>query len=57
MNQYTESVRDVERRIEQAEKQTGVELPSLEQPQGVPPVFEDHLALMLDLQLLALQSI
>jgi hypothetical protein len=33
-----------------------VELPSLEQPQGIPPVFEDHLALMLDLQLLALQS-
>ena len=28
----------------------------MEQPQGVPPVFEDHLALMLDLQLLALQS-
>ena len=55
MNQYTESVRDVERRIGQAEKQT-VELPSLEQPQDVPPVFEDHLALMLDLQLLALQS-
>jgi hypothetical protein len=56
MNQYTESVRDVERRIEKAESQTGLELPSLEQPQGVPPVFEDHLALMLDLQLLALQS-
>ena len=56
MNQYTESVRDVERRIEKAEQQTGLELPSLEQPQGVPPVFEDHLALMLDLQLLALQS-
>ena len=33
-----------------------IELPSLDQPQGVPPVFEDHLALMLDLQLLALQS-
>src|SRR6476659_8540322 len=56
MNQYTESVPDVERRIEKAEKQTGLELPSLEQPQGVPPVFEDHLALMLDLQLLAFQS-
>ena len=26
----------------------------IDQPQGVPPVFEDHLALMLDLQLLAL---
>jgi hypothetical protein len=56
MNQYTESVRDVERRIEKAEQQAGLELPSLDQPQGVPPVFEDHLALMLDLQLLALQS-
>jgi hypothetical protein len=28
----------------------------MDQPQGVPAVFEDHLALMLDLQLLALQS-
>ncbi len=56
VNQYTESVRDVERRIEKAEQQADIELPSLEQPQGVPPVFEDHLALMLDLQLLALQS-
>jgi hypothetical protein len=56
MNQYTESVRDVERRIAKAEQQAGLELPSLEQPQGVPPVFEDHLALMMDLQLLALQS-
>ena len=33
-----------------------IELPALEQPQGAPPVFEDHLALMLDLQLLAFQS-
>src|SRR6185436_12727920 len=56
VTQYTESVRDVERRIAKAEQQTGLELPSLEQPQGVPPVFEDHLALMMDLQLLALQS-
>ena len=56
VNQYTESVRDVERRIAKAEQQAGLELPSLDQPQGVPPVFEDHLALMLDLQLLALQS-
>jgi hypothetical protein len=28
----------------------------MDQPQGAPPVFEDHLALMLDLQLLAFQS-
>jgi hypothetical protein len=56
IDEYTEAVRDVERRIHKAEQQTNLELPSFEQPQGAPPVFEDHLALMLDLQLLALQS-
>jgi len=56
VEQYTEAVRDVERRIHKAEEQRNIELPELEQPQGVPPVFEDHLALMFDLQLLAFQS-
>jgi hypothetical protein len=56
VNEYTEAVRDVERRIQMAEAQRDVDVPNLEQPQGVPPVFEDHLALMLDLQLLAFQS-
>jgi Protein of unknown function (DUF1552) len=56
VNEYTESLRDVERRIQMAEEQSAIELPNFEQPQGVPPVFEDHLALMLDLQVLALQS-
>src|SRR4029453_13049077 len=56
VNEYSESIRDVERRIQKAEEQGEIDLPTLEQPQGVPAVFEDHLALMLDLQLLALQS-
>jgi uncharacterized protein DUF1552 len=56
VNEYSESIRDIERRIQKAEEQSDLEIPTLEQPQGVPPVFEDHLALMLDLQLLALQS-
>jgi Protein of unknown function (DUF1552) len=56
VGEYTDAVRDVERRIQKAEEQSSVELPALEQPQGVPPVFEDHLALMLDLQLLAFKS-
>src|SRR5437867_11080762 len=56
VDEYAEAVRDVERRIQRAEEQRDVELPTLEQPQGAPPVFEDHLALMLDLQLLAFQS-
>ncbi len=55
VNEYSEAVRDVERRIEKAE-QHNVELPAIQQPQGAPPVFEDHLAIMMDLQVLALQS-
>jgi hypothetical protein len=56
IEQYTEAVRDVERRIQRAEQQADRELPEMDEPQGAPPVFEDHLALMLDLQLLAYQS-
>jgi hypothetical protein len=56
VNEYTDAVRDVERRIQMAEKQSDIELPSLAQPLGAPPVFEDHLALMMDLQVLAFQS-
>ena len=56
LDEYTESVRDVERRIQKAEEQRDLDLPELAEPQGVPPIFEDHLALMLDLQLLAFQS-
>ena len=56
IEEYTEAIRDVERRIQKAEEQRDLELPTLEQPQGAPAVFEDHLELMFDLQLLALQS-
>ena len=56
VDEYTDAVRDVERRMQRAEEQRDVELPAIDQPQGAPPVFEDHLALMLDLQLLAFQS-
>jgi hypothetical protein len=56
VNEYTEAIRDVERRIERAEEQKDIQLPTIDQPQGAPAVFEDHLALMLDLQLLAFQS-
>ncbi|MGC4081900.1 MAG: DUF1552 domain-containing protein [Vicinamibacterales bacterium] len=56
LEEYTESVRDVERRVQRAEEQRDLELPAMDQPQGVPPSFEDHLELMFDLQLLAFQS-
>src|SRR5262249_13117098 len=56
VDEYSEAVRDVERRIQRAEEQSDLELPALEQPQGAPPVFEDHLARGRDLQLGALRS-
>jgi hypothetical protein len=56
INEYADSVRDVERRIQKAEQQRDLDLPQMDEPQGVPPVFEDHLELMLDLQVLAFQS-
>jgi hypothetical protein len=56
VDQYSDAVRDVERRIQKAEQQSGIKLPAMDEPQGAPPVFEDDLALMLDLQILAFQS-
>src|SRR6202162_5182472 len=45
MDEYSEAIRDVERRIQMAEAQSELELPTMDQPLGAPPVFEDHLAL------------
>jgi hypothetical protein len=56
VGEYADSIRDVERRIQKAEEQRDIELPAMEQPQGAPAIFEDHLAMMLDLQVLAFQS-
>ena len=56
IDEYTEAVRDVERRIQKAEQQHDVDPTFVEQPPGPPRVFEEHLQLMFDLQLLALQT-
>jgi hypothetical protein len=57
VGQYLESVRDVERRIEQAEAAAGENpLPDLDRPIGVPAAYADHARLMFDLQALALQG-
>jgi len=56
VEQYTEAIRDIERRIECAEAQIDVELPEFPVPEGAPADFEEHLELMLDLQLVAMQS-
>ncbi|MBI4460825.1 MAG: DUF1552 domain-containing protein [Acidobacteria bacterium] len=56
LNEYLESLRDVERRIQKAEEQSAQELPTLERPLGIPGTFTEHAKLMFDLQLLAFQS-
>ena len=53
--EFTDAVRDIERRIQNAERQSASAIPVVEQPAGIPTAFEDHAALMFDLQVLALQ--
>jgi hypothetical protein len=57
VSQYLESVRDVERRIQKAEKAAAENpLPDIDRPNGVPAAYADHARLMFDLQALALQG-
>ena len=54
---YLDSVREVERRIQQAEANARENpLPDLDRPMGVPAAYADHAKLMFDLQLLAFQG-
>jgi hypothetical protein len=57
VNQYLDTVREVERRIQKAESETASgEARDLDRPLGVPAAYADHARLMFDLQVLALQS-
>jgi len=57
MDDYLETIREVERRIQQAEASAGDHpLPDLDRPIGVPAAYADHARLMFDLQCLAYQG-
>ena len=57
LSEYLQSVREVERRIQQAEAETQENpLSDLDRPTGVPAAYADHARLMFDLQLLAFQG-
>jgi len=57
VDQYLDTVREVERRIQRAERQNADSpMPALDRPPSVPEVWEEHVELMFDLQVLALQS-
>jgi hypothetical protein len=55
LNDYLDSVRELERRLQIAEK-ISAESPSLEVPFGVPESFDEHIKLLFDLQALAFQG-
>jgi hypothetical protein len=57
VNDYLDTVREVERRIQYAGQQGQTGLPEdLQRPIGVPASWEEHVKLMFDLQALALQA-
>jgi hypothetical protein len=57
LDQYLDSVREVEREIERAERAAlENKMPDLDRPVGVPASFADHAKLMFHLQILAFQA-
>ena len=57
IDQYLDTVREVERRIQMSQAQSEkAKLPDLERPTTVPEDWEEHVKLMMDLQVLALQA-
>src|SRR5919106_6625522 len=56
LTQYLDDVREVERRIQRAEASVKDDITLPEVPTGVPATFQDHLKLLMDLQVIALQA-
>ena len=57
LDEYLDSIRDIERRIQKAEQQSAsMKLPVMERPTGIPDDFESHAKLMSDLMVIAFQT-
>jgi|SoiMethySBSTD1v2_1073268.scaffolds.fasta_scaffold00210_2 uncharacterized protein DUF1552 len=55
VDQYTEEIREIERRIELAAKASGT-VPELDLPPGIPEQFDEHIRMHWDLVALAMRS-
>ncbi len=55
MDEYLTAVRDIESRIERAEK-FRIETPEEERPNGVPGTYEEHIRMMYEMMLLAFRT-
>ena len=56
LDEYLTGVREIEQRIQLAEKDSRQFRPDIEKPSGVPVAFADYIKLMFDLQVLAFQA-
>jgi hypothetical protein len=56
LGEYLDSVREVEQRIQTAEKQGGESIELPDRPIGIPDSFEQHTKLMFDLQIMAFRA-
>src|SRR5262249_47563064 len=56
LGEYLDAIRDIEQRIQKAEKENSQAVPDVDRPAGIPEKFEDHAKLMYDLFALAWQS-
>src|SRR5688572_11084796 len=53
---YLDHVREIEQRIERAEKQATSDITIPEAPVGIPPAFEEHVLLMFELMTVAYET-
>jgi hypothetical protein len=56
LTEYLDGVREVEQRIQKAEKQNTKQVSLIEHPAGIPDTFPEHAKLMFDLMTLAYQA-
>src|SRR5438034_6214247 len=55
VNQYTDEIREIERRIQLAAKASAT-IPEIDVPPGIPESFDDHIKLQFDMMALAFQA-
>jgi len=53
IDEFQTSIREIERRIQQAQAGEHIQAPDVPAPAGIPPVFSEHIDLMFDMMLLA----
>jgi hypothetical protein len=56
LDEYLESIREIEGRIEKSEADMTGLTPSIDKPTGIPPQYSDYVNLMFDLQIVAFQT-